>query len=83
MATEKLQSYYSILGVTRNAPKDVIHRAYLMKARQCHPDLNRGEVKFHDRMSAINRAYATLSDVVSRINYDVRLTMARLHRCNE
>jgi hypothetical protein len=38
--TVQFKDYYDILGVSRNASKDEIHRAYRKLARKYHPDIN-------------------------------------------
>ena len=73
------RDHYSILGIPRDVSTDVIRRAYLRKARQYHPDLHQGEAIYQAQMSAVNQAYATLSDVVSRTNYDIRLRSPRIY----
>jgi molecular chaperone DnaJ len=59
---------YEILGVTRNASKDEIKRAYRTLAQKYHPDKAGGgdEAKFRE----INEAYEVLSDDAKRSQYD-------------
>jgi len=66
--TEK-KNYYEILGVQKNASKDVIKDAYRKLALQYHPDRNKSpgaEEKFKE----ISEAYAVLSDDEKRKQYD-------------
>jgi len=67
MATKR--DYYDILGVSRNATKDKIKKAYRQLALQFHPDRNKApdaEKKFKE----INEAYEVLSDPKKRQTYD-------------
>ena len=61
------KDYYNILGVSKNAPKDEIKRAYRKLAHQHHPDKNGGDdTKFKE----INEAYQILSNDQKRQQYD-------------
>lgn len=67
-------TYYEILGVDRNATEDEIKKAYRKLARKWHPDLNRDNPEMAEKkMTEINVAYTTLSNQVSRIDYDKKL----------
>mmetsp|Transcript_17024 Transcript_17024/g.29458 ORF Transcript_17024/g.29458 Transcript_17024/m.29458 type:complete len:457 (-) Transcript_17024:53-1423(-) len=60
---------YQVLGVSKNASKDEIKKAYRRLARQWHPDINKspeGEEKFKE----ISKAYEILSDPEVRARYD-------------
>lgn len=61
--------YYEILGVSRNAKKEEIKRAYRRLARQYHPDINKESVA-EERFKEINRAYEVLSESETRAKYD-------------
>jgi molecular chaperone DnaJ len=61
--------YYEILGVSRDAGKDDIKRAYRRMARQYHPDVNK-QPGAEDRFKEINRAYEVLSEPETRARYD-------------
>ncbi|NEP45711.1 MAG: DnaJ domain-containing protein, partial [Okeania sp. SIO2H7] len=61
--------YYEILGVTRNADKEELKRAYRRLARKYHPDVNK-EAGAEDRFKEINRAYEILSDPELKGRYD-------------
>ena len=64
-------SYYSCLGVARDASNEEIKKAYYKLARQWHPDKNlenKDEAKFN--FQAISQAYTVLSDPNQRARYD-------------
>lgn len=61
--------YYEILGVSRDASKDELKRAYRRLARKYHPDVNK-EAGAEDRFKEINRAYEVLSEPETRTRYD-------------
>ncbi len=63
------RDYYEILGVTRNADKEELKRAYRRLARKYHPDVNK-EAGAEDRFKEINRAYEILSDPELKTRYD-------------
>lgn len=60
-------SYYDVLGVDEQAPKEQIKKAYRNLSKQHHPDVNGGDdTKFKE----IAEAYENLSDDVKRAQYD-------------
>jgi molecular chaperone DnaJ len=61
--------YYEILGVSRDADKEDIKRAYRRLARKYHPDVNK-EPGAEERFKEINRAYEILSEPETRARYD-------------
>jgi len=61
------KDYYEILGVSRNATKEEIKKAFRKKAHLYHPDKNGGdEAKFKE----INEAYQVLGDEQKKAQYD-------------
>lgn len=58
--------YYQVLGIERNATKEQIKRAYLLKAKECHPDKG-GDA---DQFQKIQKAYEVLYGETSRYFYD-------------
>jgi molecular chaperone DnaJ len=63
------RDYYEILGVSRDADKEEIKRAYRRLARKYHPDVNK-EDGAEERFKEINRAYEVLSEPETRARYD-------------
>jgi len=61
------KDYYSILGVSENASKEEIKRAYRRLAHQYHPDKNGGDDK---KFKEVNEAYQVLSNDQKRQQYD-------------
>ena len=61
--------YYEILGVSRDANKEDLKRAYRRLARKYHPDVNK-EPGAEERFKEINRAYEILSEPETRERYD-------------
>ena len=62
-----MSTLYDDLGVAPDATDADIRKAFRGLARQHHPDRAGGD---HARMSAVNRAYETLSDPERRARYD-------------
>jgi curved DNA-binding protein CbpA len=58
---------YFILGLARDATPDEIKAAYRRCSSTAHPDKEGGS---NERMQAVNRAYACLSDPAKRAAYD-------------
>ncbi|MBE9127633.1 MULTISPECIES: molecular chaperone DnaJ [unclassified Coleofasciculus] len=64
-----MPDYYEILGVSRDADKEELKRAYRRLARKYHPDVNK-EAGAEERFKEINRAYEILSEPETRARYD-------------
>lgn len=64
-----MADYYEILGVSRDADKEEIKRAFRRLARKYHPDVNK-ESGAEERFKEINRAYEVLSEPETRARYD-------------
>ena len=64
-----MADYYDILGVSRDADKEEIKKAYRRLARKYHPDVNK-EAGADERFKEINRAYEVLSEPEMRARYD-------------
>lgn len=63
------RDYYEVLGVSRDADARTIKRAFLKKARELHPDVNKAP-DAEERFKEVNEAYSVLSDEQRRSNYD-------------
>lgn len=63
------RDYYEVLGVERDAPESEIKSAYRRLARQFHPDVN-SDATAEEKFKEIAEAYAVLSDVDKRAQYD-------------
>lgn len=64
------KDYYKTLGVSRNASKDEIKKAYRELARKYHPDLNPNDKKAEEKFKEIQEAYEVLSKDDKRKQYD-------------
>ncbi|MFI5236672.1 MAG: molecular chaperone DnaJ [Ignavibacteriales bacterium] len=64
------RDYYEVLGITRNASKDEIKKAYRKLAMQYHPDRNPGNKEAEDKFKEAAEAYEILSNDEKKNNYD-------------
>jgi DnaJ-class molecular chaperone len=67
-----MHNYYRILGVSTAATNEELRRAYRVLARRYHPDVNPGKSS-EEKFKQIAEAYAVLSDVTRRRQYDLEL----------
>lgn len=51
---------YQVLGISRNASKEEIKKAYRQKAKEYHPDLHPNDPKAAEKMNEVNEAYDML-----------------------
>ena len=63
------RDYYDVLGVSKEASKDEIDKAYRQKAKQFHPDISKEE-NAEDKFKEVQEAYENLSDETKRSTYD-------------
>jgi len=64
------KDYYEILGLSREATKDEIEKAYRKLALKYHPDRNPGDETAAKKFTEITEAYEVLSDNDKRAQYD-------------
>ena len=69
MSAMNEKDYYAILGVSKDADKKEIQKAFQQKARKLHPDVNKAS-DAEDRFKEVSEAYAVLSDDQKRARYD-------------
>lgn len=70
MATT-VKDYYKILGVSKNATKEEIKKAYRRLARKYHPDLNPDNKESEEKFKEVQEAHEVLSDEEKRKAYDM------------
>lgn len=64
------KDYYKILGVSPDASRDEIHKAYRELAKEYHPDRNEGSTAAQEKFKQISEAYRVLSNPEKRQKYD-------------
>lgn len=69
MAGMNDKDYYAILGVSKDADKREIQKAFQQKARKLHPDVNKAP-DAEEKFKEVSEAYAVLSDEQKRARYD-------------
>ena len=62
--------YYKVLGVAKEATAEDIKKAYRKLAVKYHPDKNPGNKEAEEKFKKMSEAYAVLSDVEKRKQYD-------------
>lgn len=65
------RDYYKILGVSKNASKEDIKKAYRSLARKYHPDLNPDDKMAEEKFKELQEAHEVLSDEEKRKTYDM------------
>ncbi|CAN5393206.1 J domain-containing protein [soil metagenome] len=66
----QFKDYYEVLGVSRDADKDTIRKAFRKLARKYHPDTADDKVSAEEKFKEINEAYEVLGDAAKRKKYD-------------
>lgn len=61
---------YDVLGVSKSATQDEIHKAYRKLAKKLHPDLNPGNAKAADQFKDVASAHDLLGDPEKRARFD-------------
>lgn len=64
------RDYYEVLGVSKNATKEEIKKAYRKQALKYHPDKNPGDKKAEENFKEAASAYEVLSNDEKRARYD-------------
>jgi DnaJ-class molecular chaperone len=67
----RIRTHYDNLGVSRNAPTEVIRAAYKALSQKYHPDKNPGNAEAARIMSIINASYEALIDPARRRQHDL------------
>lgn len=62
--------YYDILGLSKGASAQEVKKAYRKLAVRYHPDKNKGDKAAEDKFKEISEAYAVLSDLEKKKQYD-------------
>lgn len=70
-----MYDYYKILEIPRDASLDDIKKAYRIKAKLVHPDVNNSP-KANEVFAVVNEAYDVLCDETKRYLHDVKLNYA-------
>ena len=70
------KDFYATLGVPKNADAAAIKKAYRKLARELHPDHNPDDPAAEARFKEVGEAYAVLSDLEQRKQYDAIRAMA-------
>jgi len=70
------KTLYDVLGVTSDADKDIVKKAYRRLARELHPDATRGDKVKEERFKEVALAYAVLGDQRKRAAYDRGISTA-------
>ncbi len=64
------RDYYDILGISKNATKEEIKKAYRQKALKFHPDKNPGDKDAEEKFKESAEAYEVLSNPDKKARYD-------------
>jgi len=64
------KDYYKILGVSKDASKKEIKKAYKRLAKKYHPDLNKEDPDAVEKFKGVNEAASVLGDDNKRQQYD-------------
>jgi molecular chaperone DnaJ len=64
------RDYYEVLGVTKEATKEEIKKAYRKQALKYHPDKNPGDKKSEENFKEAAEAYEVLSNDEKKARYD-------------
>nr|XP_022330000.1 uncharacterized protein LOC111128588 [Crassostrea virginica]XP_022330001.1 uncharacterized protein LOC111128588 [Crassostrea virginica] len=65
-----IQSYYDVLGISRDASLKEIKTAYITLCKKLHPDSNPGDPEAQSNFVKLNEAYTHLSDPQKRLEHN-------------
>ena len=68
-----MKNYYEVLGVSRDATKDEIKKAYRVMAKKYHPDRNKDDNDAIKKFQDASEAYEVIGNEESRAEYDKKL----------
>lgn len=71
------RDYYEVLGVTKDANRDEIKKAFHALAKKFHPDTNKDNPTAKKKFQEIREAYETLKDSEKRAQYDMTKDRSR------
>ncbi|MBT2582349.1 molecular chaperone DnaJ [Planococcus sp. ISL-109] len=63
------RDYYEVLGISKDASKEEIKKAYRKLSKKFHPDINK-EANASEQFQEVKEAYEVLSDEQKRAQYD-------------
>ena len=68
-----MKNYYEVLGVSRDATKDEIKKAFRVMAKKYHPDKNKDDNDAIKKFQDASEAYEVIGNEESRAEYDKKL----------
>lgn len=71
------RNHYNTLGISQEASKKEIKKAYLSAAKEHHPDANPNDAEAPERFRKIKEAYETLSNSSKKGDYDGKMNQNR------
>jgi molecular chaperone DnaJ len=70
MAAQKKKDYYGILGISYEADRENLKKAYRELAKKYHPDRQPEDARAEEYFKEIQEAYCVLKDPIKRDQYD-------------
>lgn len=77
---DDIPNLYGLLGLTEDVCKDencdsIVHKAYINKAKHCHPDKNPDRPEAAELFELLTMAYDILKDNINRSEYNNHLSL--------